>query len=205
MKSINMLRLIFLLLIGSVSAEENKSPEDVVILETTLGTISIKLFHDTAPISSADFLRYVKQDLYQNEGFYRVVREDNDHGEPKIDIIQGGLLDDKEGLSPVAHETTKKTGLAHKRGAVSLARGEVGSGSAAYFFIVVKDSPGLDFGENRNLDKQGFAVFAEVIKGMEIVDRIYQTPKSELKGEGYLHGQILKSPILISSAKATRQ
>ncbi len=181
--------------------EGNSTQKKYVQLETELGKILIKLHLDKAPVSSMDFLRYASKGLFNNEGFYRVVHTDNDHGSPKIDIIQGGLLDEKEGLAPVFHETTRQTKLTHKRGTVSLARGEVGTGSAAYFFIVVKDSPGLDFGESRNADKQGFAAFAEVVEGMTVVDKIYSTPQNKFKGEGYLEGQLLKQPVKILDAK----
>ena len=173
----------------------------IAILYTSLGEIKIELYTDKAPLSANDFIRYIEKELYNNQGFYRIVREDNDQGNPRIDVVQGGLLDDKEGLPPVKHETTKTTKLTHKRGTISLARGAVGTGSAAYFFIVVNDSPGLDFGYSRNADKMGFSAFGKVIEGMDIIDKIHQIPSEKLSGEGYTKNQILEKPILISKSK----
>ena len=103
-----------------------------VVIETELGHIVVEVMVDKAPVSGGDFLTYVEKGLYTDEGFYRVVRsKDNDNGTPKIDVIQGGILAEGMGLDPVAHETTEATGIKHTDGTVSLARGDVGTGSAA--------------------------------------------------------------------------
>ncbi|MFC3032717.1 peptidylprolyl isomerase [Pseudoalteromonas fenneropenaei] len=192
---------LLLSLVGcSATALAEPNPCPIVELQTGQGNISIQLACQQAPLSSADFLHYAKVGLFDGQGFYRVVRADNDHGTPQIDVVQGGLLSQEPAFAAVKHESTAQTGLSHKRGAISLARGEINTGSAAYFFIVAKDSPGLDAGEKRNADQQGFAVFGEVVAGMEIVDAIHQTPASELKGEGYTAGQELKNPVAIIKA-----
>ena len=167
-------------------------------LTTQLGVIEIELYQDKAPKSVESFITYINSS--EEKGFYRIVRADNDQGSPKIDVVQGGLIKEGARLPGVEHESTKITGLTHKRGAVSLARAEVGTGSAAHFFIVVKDSKGLDYGQSRNKDKQGFAVFGQVVKGMEILDDIHQLAKERLGGEGYTKGQIIENPISIVSS-----
>jgi peptidyl-prolyl cis-trans isomerase A (cyclophilin A) len=174
-----------------------------VTLETEMGDIVIEVMTDKAPVSGGDFLTYVEKGLYSGEGFYRVVRAaDNDHGTPKIDVIQGGLIDDSAGLAAVAHETTETTGIKHTDGTISLARDAVGTGSAAYFFITIGDQPGLDFGATRNADKQGFAAFGRVVSGMDVVRNIHSVPADRFEqGEGYLGGQILKEPVRIISAR----
>jgi len=112
------------------------------------------------------------------------------------------LLNDSEGLEPIAHESTKLTGLTHSRGAVSLARDTVGTGSAAYFLIVVNDAPSLNCNGKRNADSQGFAAFATVTKGegMDVDDKIHQIPADNFAGEGYTQGQQLIEPVNIIKA-----
>ncbi|MGI9221602.1 MAG: peptidylprolyl isomerase [Woeseiaceae bacterium] len=176
-----------------------------VVIETELGDIVIEVMVDKAPVSGGDFLTYVKKGLYDGEGFYRVVRSaDNDNGTPKIDVIQGGILAEGMGLNPVAHETTEATGIKHTDGTVSLARGDVGTGSAAYIFITVGDQPSLDFGGTRNPDKQGFAAFGRVIDGMDVVRKIHNlTPDLFELGDGYMAGQLLKEPVRINKTTRT--
>jgi len=176
-----------------------------VTLSTEMGDIVIEVMTDKAPLSGGDFLTYVAKGLYRGEGFYRVVRAlDNDNGAPKIDVIQGGLIDDSTGLEPVAHETTEMTGIKHTDGTISLARDEVGTGSAAYFFITIGDQPSLDFGAARNADRQGFAAFGRVVRGMDVVKKIHDVPAdSFIQEEGYTGGQMLKEPVWIIGATIT--
>jgi len=172
-----------------------------VKLTTTAGDIVVQLESSRAPLSSADFLRYVTAGLYQQQaGFYRVVREDNDRGSPPIQVIQGGLLDENRELPPVAHEPTSVTGLKHLDGSLSLARGAPGTGGGAAFFICVGDQPGLDAGAARNPDRQGFAVFGRVVSGMEVVRRIHASATDPAQGEAYVRGQMLKEPVRITRA-----
>jgi peptidyl-prolyl cis-trans isomerase A (cyclophilin A) len=198
--------LLHVMLVASaamITAANSASPADGVhvSLETTAGTIELEVFPKVAPHSACDFLAYVDSGLYQGAAFYRVVRPDNDHGNPKIEVIQGGLLDESKGRPPVAHETTKVTGLKHTEGTLSLARGPVGTGSAAAFFIVIGDQPALDYGGTRNPDGQGFAAFGRVVKGMEIVHRIQQMSANGKADDVYTQGQILTEPVIIKSAK----
>ena len=158
--------IVFGLLLGFASSASAENP--LVVLETELGNITIEVMIDQAPISGGDFLKYVELGLYPGEGFYRVVKSaENDNGTPKIDVIQGGIIAEGMGLETVAHETTEATGVKHTDGTISLARGDVGTGSAAYFFITVGAQPSLDFGGTRNPDQQGFAAFGRVIDGMD--------------------------------------
>jgi len=174
-----------------------------VTLETEMGSIVIEVMIDKAPLSGGDFLTYVEQGHYEGEGFYRVVRaNENDNGSPKIDVIPGGLIDDSTGLDPVAHETTEMTGIKHTDGTLSLARDEPGTGSAAYFVIVIGDQPALDYGATRNPDKQGFAAFGRVVSGMDVVRKIHSVPADRfVEEEGYTGGQMLKKPVRIISAR----
>jgi len=172
----------------------------VVTLETTAGEIELAVFADKAPLSAADFLRYVDARLYDGAAFYRVVRADNDRGTPKIAVIQGGLLDETKALPPIAHETTRDTGITHVDGTISLARGAPGTGGGAAFFICVGDQPALDFGATRNPDGQGFAAFGRVVSGMGVVRTIHAMKADAPSPSEYMQGQILPEPVVIRRA-----
>lgn len=171
-----------------------------VIINTSLGSIQLVVYPKKAPLSAGDFLDYVDRDLYKGAAFYRVVRPDNDNGTPIIETIQGGLLTETPPTKPIAHESTKQTGINHLDGTISLARREVGSATAAAFFIVIGDQPSMDFGGSRTTDKQGFSAFGHVAKGMEVVRTIQQIRETSNEGP-FVKGQMLKNPIPILSIK----
>src|SRR5690242_19808398 len=106
-----------------------KNTHDVeVVLETSLGNIEMTVYVDKAPASARAFLALVDDGSFTRNGtFYRAVRkEENDNGNPKIDVIQGGLQDPPKTLQGIPHEPTSETGLSHLDGTVSLARTTVG-------------------------------------------------------------------------------
>jgi peptidyl-prolyl cis-trans isomerase A (cyclophilin A) len=160
-----------------------------VLLVTDKGEIEIELYPDKAPVTVANFLRYVDEGIFERqEGaqngsagatFYRVVRLDNQPDQPvPIEVIQGGLtIDDYDPrrLAPIRHESTAETGLEHRDGTFSMARNAPGSASSE-FFICVGDQPELDFGGHRNPDGQGFAAFGQVVRGMDVVRAIQKLP-----------------------------
>ena len=149
-----------------VWAEENPR----VLIQTELGNIKVEIFVDEAPITAANFLEYVDNNLFEGASFYRVVTMENQpNNDIKIEVIQGGLDADEDGkrLPPIPHETTEQTGILHKDGVISMGRWEPGSASSE-FFICVGDQPELDFGGQRNPDRQGFSAFGKVIKGMDV-------------------------------------
>jgi len=146
-----------------------------VLVQTERGDIVLQLFSDKAPVSSKNFLRYVKEHRYDGAGFYRVVRLDNQPDKKvKIEVIQGGLGDDStKTLSRIVHETTAITGLKHLDGTLSMARNGPGT-AGSEFFICINNQPELDYGGKRNPDGQGFAAFGKVLSGMNIVKQIQQ-------------------------------
>ena len=175
----------------------------LVVLETEKGNIELSIDVDRAPVSARSFLAHVDAGLYNRTGgFYRTVYPENDNGNPKISVIQGGVLPGTDGLPPVAHETTEQTGILHKDGVISLARAEVGTGGGAAFFICVGDQPSLDMGGGRAVsgDGQGFAAFGHVVAGMDVVRAIHQSKPSSNSEDAYLAGQILNPPIHIIKA-----
>jgi len=157
-----------------IFACKNKIKNPQVRLVTNYGNIEIELYKDKAPLTCSNFLNYVDNDLLKNAKFYRVVRNDNQpHNKIKIEVVQWGLmLDDNEYvLPPIIHESTKKTGILHKNGIVSMARNQPGTASSE-FFICIGDQPELDYGGQRNPDRKGFAAFGKVINGMGVVKQI---------------------------------
>ncbi|WP_216362558.1 peptidylprolyl isomerase [Bowmanella denitrificans] len=172
-----------------------------VMLETSMGNIQVELYTDKAPLSAGDFLAYVQQGLFDNRlRFHRVVRPDNDHGQPVISVIQAGLPDGAPRRAPIAHETTERTGLKHLDGTLSIARAEPGSGGGSDFFICVGDQPALDFSAKRNPDRQGFAAFGKVLSGMDVVRKINALQGISTGQDDYVDGQILAEPVRITRA-----
>ena len=159
-----------------------------VVIETSMGSIEAEIALDKAPLTSANFLRYVDAGRYQNAQFHRTVKLDNQPDNAvKIEVIQASLAPKVEPFPPVVLERTSLTGLTHTNGALSMARGGPDTG-AAEFFICIGDQPALDFGGKRNPDGQGFAVFGHVTKGMDIVRKIQAAPAM---------GQLLDPPVRI--------
>ncbi|KPJ70554.1 peptidylprolyl isomerase [candidate division TA06 bacterium DG_78] len=168
-----------------------------VILSTELGNIVIEVYIHKAPITAANFLRYVDEDRYREAHFYRVVTMNNQpNNEIKIEVIQGGIgfIESELRLAPIEHETTDKTGILHKNGVISMARAEPGTASSE-FFICIGDQSELDFGGKRNPDGQGFTAFGQVIRGMEVVKKIHEQPEQK---------QMLVSPIKITTFRRVR-
>ena len=176
---------IYLLFFIACSTQQ---PNPNVLIKTELGDIKVELYADKAPLTTQNFLQYVKTSRYKGATFYRTVTTapDNQPNKPvKIDVIQGGFaihLGDKtqyaELLPPIAHESTDKTGIKHQDGTISMARDAPGSAQSE-FFICVGPQPELDFGGKRNPDGAGFAAFGRVIEGMDIVRKIHVQPNEE--------------------------
>ena len=183
-------------------AEDISEPASgtLVVLETSLGDITIAADEARAPQSAGSFLDYVDNGWYDGAGFYRVVNPENDNGSPVISIIQGGVLDGEERLAAVPLETTAQTGIRHEDGVISLARGAPDSGSGAAFFICIGAQPSLDFGGLRNPDGQGFAAFGRVVAGMAVVRAIHRQSSNGVSDSPYTAGQILDEPVIIRSA-----
>lgn len=182
-------------LVGACSGEttpHKQAPQ--VVLETDLGRIVLVLDPRHAPLSVANFLRYVDEDRYREAAFYRVVRMDNQpRDKVKIEVIQGGLgfaANDLR-LSPIRLETTRETGIPHRDGTISMARLAPDSASSE-FFICIGDQPELNFGGRRNPDGQGFAAFGRVIEGMDVVRKIQAQPAN---------GQVLRPPVRITAVR----
>lgn len=167
-----------------------------VKLQTSAGPIIIALDTAHAPITSANFLRYVDEKRLDGIGFYRAMRMSDTLG-----LIQAGTGNDpKRTLPPIAHEPTSQTGLSHVEGTISMARYAPGS-AAGDFFITIGAMPSLDAHPEQEGDNLGFAAFGRVIAGMDVVKQILEAPIAPDKGEGALKGQMIAAPVKIISAQ----
>ena len=145
-----------------------------VVIETNAGTIEADLDSTHAPVSVANFLRYVDAHHYDGGQFHRAVTPDNQPSNAvKIEVIQGGVAPAfaKTGWPAIELERTSVTGLKHVDGALSMARAGPNTATSD-FFITIGLQPELDFAGKRNADGQGFAVFGRVVRGGDTVRKI---------------------------------
>ena len=151
-----------------------------VRVQTELGDIVIEVDPVKAPLTTANFLKYVDGGHYDGGRFHRTVQMDNQpESTVKIEVIQAGVNPDraKEAFAAIPLERTSVTGILHKDGVVSMARGAPDSATSGWF-VCINDQPSLDFGGTRNPDGQGFAAFGRVITGMDVVRKIQAAPSS---------------------------
>ena len=172
-----------------------------VVLETSLGEITIRLETERAPITAANFLRYIEEDRFDGTVFYRAMKLDR---EPQPNgLIQGGTqFDPKRILPGIPHEPTTETGLSHTNGALSMAMGDPGTANGD-FSIMLQDQIGLDARPEAEepIWQNGYAVFGYVIDGMDVVSAIHALPADPSRGEGAMRGQILADPVMIVDAR----
>jgi len=181
--------LLFLFATTTAFATENKMTHPKVKLTTSLGDITIQLNDEKAPISSANFLTYVKEGFYNGTIFHRVI---------KGFMAQGGGFDtsfkQKAVNAPIENEADN--GLKNTRGTLAMARTNDPKSATAQFFINYKDNAFLDH-TGKNASGWGYAVFAEVIEGMDIVDKMAETPTGSKNG----HQDVPKTDIIIEKAE----
>jgi peptidyl-prolyl cis-trans isomerase A (cyclophilin A) len=160
-----------------------------VLIRTTLGEIVVEVDTVRAPVTSGNFLRYVDAGAYDAGHVHRTVRLDNQpENAVKIEVIQGGIARrDATRSAPIALERTNVTGITHRDGTISMARGGPDTATSD-FFVCIGDQPSLDFGGARNADGQGFAAFGHVVAGMAVVRAIQARPSD---------GQRLTPPVEI--------
>ena len=167
-----MLRIALTLTFLFIAAQS--APPVRVVLETELGEIELELDAARAPVSVANFLKYVDAGKYGGGIFHRTVRPDNQktHAVP-IAVVQAqsNARRPEDLFPPIPLERTSTTGLRHVDGTVSMARTAPDT-ATDHFFICIGDQPELDFGGKRNKDGQGFAAFGRVVRGMDVVRKI---------------------------------
>ena len=172
-----------------------------VVIETTLGAITVALETERAPVSAANFLRYADEKRFDGIVFYRAMRLD--WGEQPNGLIQAGTQYDPDRiLPPIAHEPTSATGVKHVTGAISMARYAPGTATGDWS-IMLAPQPGLD-ADPASADPElqaGYAAFGRVVEGMEVVRAIFAAPIDPEKGEGAMRGQLLAEPVKVLSVR----
>ena len=180
--------LLALALVGGTSAAA--LAETRVRLDTNLGAITLELADAQAPKTVANFLAYAREGFYNGTIFHRVIDGF---------MIQGGGFSadfqQKPTRAPVQNEADN--GLKNLRGTVAMARTSDPQSATAQFFINVKDNPALDYSA-ATPQGWGYAVFGKVVDGMEVVDRIRQTPTGT-GGPGQRFSDVPKTPVILQT------
>lgn len=172
-------------------ATENKmsDTQTKVKMTTSLGAFVIQLDHAKAPVSAANFVDYVKSGFYNGTIFHRVI--------PGF-MAQGGGFDSsfaqKDTKAPIKNEADN--GLKNKRGTLAMARTNDPNSATAQFFINYKDNGFLDH-TSPTPSGWGYAVFGEVIEGMDVVDEMAKQPT----GNRGMHQDVPKTDIVIEKAE----
>ena len=187
----------------TVTPLSGTSSDVFVVIKTDRGEIMVDLDRAHAPVTVANFLRYVDQRRFDGTTFYRAMHLD--WGEQPNGLVQGGINNDpRRALKPIAHEPTDRTGILHKAGTLSMARFAPGTATGD-FSILLSNLSGLDANPaSPNADeKAGFAAFGHVVDGMDVVQAIWDAPRSASKGAGVMHGQMFDKPVKILSVRRT--
>jgi len=166
-------------------------PKPQVRLETTQGVIVIELEPERAPVSTANFLRYVDEGAYDGTIFHRVV--------PGFVVQAGGYTPELEELP--SHETIVnewRNGLTNARGSVGMARETDPDSATRQWYINLRDNEQLDVAREQT-GGAGYAVFGHVVEGMNVVDYIASAPTSGRPDLGMAN--IPVTPIVITSAR----
>lgn len=184
-----LLSMLFLFTATTAFATDNKMTHPKVKLTTSLGDITIQLNAEKAPISAANFLTYVKEGFYNGTIFHRVI---------KGFMAQGGGFDTsfKQKDVHASIENEADNGLKNTRGSIAMARTNVPNSATAQFFINYKDNEFLNH-TGKNASGWGYAVFAEVIEGMDIVDKMAAEPTGTRNG----NQDVPKTDIVIEKAE----
>jgi peptidyl-prolyl cis-trans isomerase A (cyclophilin A) len=168
-----------------------------VRLETDRGVILAELADDKAPITVANFLRYVDSGRMDGAVFYRASHAP---GAPAVGFIEGGLKDPAKLFPPIAHESTLATGLKHLDGTLSMARFAPGTAQSD-FTICSGAAPQMDAQPDAPGDNLGYASFGQVIEGMDVVRAILALPVGGSALNPAMQGEILDPPVRILSAR----
>lgn len=157
----------------------------IIEMQTSMGNIEIELFNDKAPISTKNFENYIKDGFYKGTIFHRVI--------PGF-MIQGGGFDQtmtEKANNRAAIKNESYNGLANKRGTLAMARMNQPDSARAQFFINVADNDFLD----RSMMNAGYAVFGQVTKGMDVVEKITALPTRTVA----MHQNVPIKPVIIKS------
>jgi peptidyl-prolyl cis-trans isomerase A (cyclophilin A) len=188
-----------LIVAGTPSQAPQHRPNTIVVFETDKGTIELEVDGVHAPVTAANFLRYVDAGFFNGGTVNRAVRPDNTvRHDIEIQVIQfqTDAAREKQEFPPIALERTSVTGLKHVDGTISMARGGPDTATGS-FAIVIGNQRSMDFGGRRNPDGQGFAAFGHVVRGMDVVKAIQASPTGKAGPYGT---ESLTPPITILKA-----
>ena len=164
-----------------------------VRIATDQGDILAVLETARAPITGANFLRYVDSGRYDGSSFYRATHAP---GAPTVGLIEGGIDDPRKLYPPIAHESTLMTGLKHQDGTLSMARESLGTATSD-FFICSGDTSYLDANPSAPGDNAGYAAFGQVTQGMDVVRAILALPATGVARNPDMQGQMLDPPVRV--------
>jgi peptidyl-prolyl cis-trans isomerase A (cyclophilin A) len=166
-----------------------------VRLVTEAGPILLALDAKRAPVTTANFVRYVDQHRLDGTFFYRAART---KGATDRGFVQGGIRHSaRRAFPPIAHEPTTATGLRHVDGTVSMARAAPAGAMGDFFIIVGGAMPAMD----AHGGEPGFAAFGRVDRGMDVVRHILAAPTFANAGRGPMRGQMIEKPVRIVKAE----
>ena len=192
MKYVNLLSILALTLMFFIPADtaaEEEGNNPMVEMDTNLGTMTIELYPDKAPISVKNFLEYVNKKFYDGTIFHRVM--------PNFMIQGGGFTPDmmkKATGAPIKNEANN--GLSNLKGTIAMARTSEINSATCQFFINVKDNTGLDY-RGESSQEYGYAVFGKVIDGMDTVEKI-RNVNTTTKGA---YQNVPVKPVIIKSVR----
>ena len=182
--------------VGLYGSVTSGTSNPIVRLDTTYGSIFIELYAKEAPISTKNFLDYAREGYYDQTIFHRVI--DNF-------MVQGGGFNNKH-TQKDTHEPIKNeadNGLINKRGSVAMARTNIIDSATSQFFINVTNNSFLNH-SGKSAQGYGYAVFGQVIDGMDVVDKIKVTPTHTgniiIRGKSYPVKDVPKTPVIINKA-----
>ncbi len=181
------------MLLVSAGPAANEPPVVRVRLVTSAGSIVVALDAKRAPLTVANFLRYVDDGRLEGTHFYRAARR---KGDPKQGFVQGGIGTDARRILPsVPLEPTSRTGIKHLNGVISMARSVDPNSAHGNFSIMVGDNPTLD----ARPGKLGYAAFGRVVGGMEVVRKMLAMPTGG--GREEMRGQMILERVRIQRAE----
>lgn len=164
-------------------------------LETEAGPILLELDHKRAPVTTANFVRYVEAKRFDGTFFYRAART---RGAAGRGFVQGGIRHSaRRSFPPIAHEPSSATGLRHVDATVSMARAAPAGAMGDFFIVVGGAMPAMD----SRPEAPGFAAFGRVGEGMETVRTLLAAPTVPNAGRGSMRGQMIEKPVRILAAK----
>lgn len=204
MKSTRRALLVALALAGPALAQTPapqpaaEPPLPRVAIVTTAGTLVVEVETKRAPITAANFLRYVDQKRLDGVNFYRVVKVG-----PEFGFVQfGPHTDAKRNLPPIKHEPTTQTGLSHTDGTLSIARLGVGTARGEFTISVGDQRRALDAAPGVPADGQGYAAFARIVEGRDVLVKILDTPADPVKtSNGAFKGEMPAAPVKVVTAR----